>query len=154
MRSKKFTLLALFIMVFIFSQSALPANLSSQESGRIVNWIMGILDGFCPVNRETLVFVVRKGAHFTEYLILGCALLPAVKEWMSAQDGADICAESSRRVVFLAWIIGTLYAVTDELHQAFVPGRSCELRDMAIDSCGVLVGVLIATLVSRLNRRR
>ena len=51
-----------------------------------------------------------------------------------------------------AWLIGTAYAVTDEFHQSFVPGRSCELRDVMIDSCGVLTGVLLATLVGWIRR--
>ena len=54
----------------------------------------------------------------------------------------------------IAWIIGALYSVTDEVHQYFVPGRSCELRDMGIDSCGVLAGVLIVMLVLRHKERR
>ena len=40
-------------------------------------------------------------------------------------------------------MIGVLYAVTDEVHQYFVPGRSCELRDALIDACGVAAGVAI-----------
>jgi len=44
---------------------------------------------------------------------------------------------------------GVLYAVTDEIHQSFVPGRSCELRDVLIDSVGVLTGVTILWLLRR-----
>jgi len=50
----------------------------------------------------------------------------------------------------LAWLIGSAYAVTDEIHQYFASERSCEIRDMCIDSCGVLVGVLIGLLIIRL----
>ena len=37
-----------------------------------------------------------------------------------------------------------LYAVTDEVHQYFVPGRSCELRDVLVDTSGALTGILAA----------
>ena len=67
-------------MVFIFVQSALPADLSSEESGLIVDWIMRVMEDILPFGREAVVFAVRKGAHFTEYLILGAVLVPAVKE--------------------------------------------------------------------------
>ena len=71
-------------MVFIFVQSALPADLSSEESGLIVDWIMRVMEDILPFGRETVVFAVRKGAHFTEYLILGAVLVAAVKEWRAA----------------------------------------------------------------------
>ena len=40
------------------------------------------------------------------------------------------------RMIGIPIILGSLYAVSDELHQLFVPGRSCELMDMLIDSSG------------------
>ena len=127
--------LTILIMIFIFIQSALPADLSQQESGLFVR----ILAGFLRMKEETLSFCVRKCAHFTEYLILGASLCVTVR---------DMIKEKMHRTAYFcqntaAWCIGTLYAVTDEIHQAFVPGRSCELRDVLIDSCGVLAGVLI-----------
>ena len=44
----------------------------------------------------------------------------------------------------MAIVVGVVYAVFDEVHQYFVPGRACQLRDMIIDICGVSAGVLIA----------
>lgn len=135
-------------MVFIFMQSALPADLSSEESGVIVDWIMKVMENILPFGRETVVFAVRKGAHFTEYLILGAVLVPAVKEWRAAPG---MLRPGS---VPVAWLIGTAYAMTDEFHQSYVPGRSCELRDVVIDSCGVLTGVLAAALAGWIRARR
>ena len=143
LRNKKFTIIVIAIMAFIFFQSALPADLSSEESGRVVDLIVRLFQGVAPIDGETLVFIVRKGAHFTEYMILGGFLVPAVKEWM-AVDTTPVPVVRER---ITAWLAGTLYAVTDEIHQSFVPGRSCELRDMGIDSCGVLAGVLVVSLV-------
>ena len=122
----------ILIMIFIFIQSALPADLSSMES----NVIVQMLAQFVSIDPESISFVVRKAAHFTEYLILGCALVPVMRE--------------HGKKAILAWVIGSAYAVTDEIHQYFVSERSCEIRDMCIDSCGVLVGVLIGLLIIRL----
>ena len=143
LRNKKFTIIVIAIMAFIFFQSALPADLSSEESGRVVDLIVRLFQGVAPIDREPLVFIVRKGAHFTEYMILGGFLVPAVKEWM-AVDTTPVPVVRER---ITAWLAGTLYAVTDEIHKSYVPGRSWGLRDMGIDSCGVLAGVLVVSLV-------
>ena len=139
-------------MAFIFFQSALPADLSSRESGRVVDLLVRLFQGILPIDRETMVFIVRKGAHFAEYTILGGFLVPAVTEWM-AVDKTPV-PDSVRNIRIISWLVGTLYAVTDEIHQSFVPGRSCELRDIGIDSCGVLAGVMIVSLAMRLKERR
>ena len=125
-----------FIMVFIFIQSALPADLSQQESGVIVF----MLSRFLSVDPEGLSFVIRKCAHFTEYMILGMSLFVTVREFIPDE-------ERVAAVQIVSWSIGALYAVTDESHQSFVPGRSCEIRDILIDSCGVTAGVLIMNAI-------
>ena len=152
LRNKKFTIIVAAIMAFIFFQSALPADLSSRESGRVVDLLVRLFQGILPIDRQTMVFIVRKGAHFTEYTILGGFLVPAVTEWM-AVDKTPV-PDSVRNIRIISWLVGTLYAVTDEIHQSFVPGRSCELRDIGIDSCGVLAGVMIVSLAMRLKERR
>ncbi|MBR0386198.1 MAG: VanZ family protein, partial [Clostridia bacterium] len=55
-----------------------------------------------------------------------------------------------------AWAGGTFYAALDELHQLLVDGRSGQVRDVGIDSAGVLTGVLAAAGMIRLmaNRKR
>jgi VanZ family protein len=68
--------------------------------------------------------VLRKGAHLTEYAILGALLVRAL--------GREVPA-------FLA---GVAYAATDELHQHFVAGRHASPIDVAIDAVGVGLGVL------------
>ena len=152
LRNKKYTIIVAAIMAFIFFQSALPADLSSQESGRVVNLLVRLFQGIMPIDRQTMVFIVRKGAHFAEYTILGGFLVPAVTEWM-AVDKTPV-PDSVRSIRIISWLVGTLYAVTDEIHQYFVPGRSCELRDIGIDSCGVLAGVLVVSLLMRSKERR
>ncbi len=70
--------------------------------------------------------VLRKIAHFGEYAVLGLLLARAV----------------GRRPLALA--AGVAYAASDELHQHFVAGRHAAVRDVLIDSAGVLAGVLAA----------
>jgi VanZ family protein len=77
--------------------------------------------------------VLRKGAHVTEYAILGLLLLRAV--------GRELPA----------FLIGVAYAITDEVHQHFVQGRHASPVDVAIDSAGILLGIV---LLSRVESRR
>ena len=70
--------------------------------------------------------VLRKLAHFGEYAVLGLLLVRAF--------GREPLAAAA----------GVAYAATDELHQHFVRGRHAAFRDVAIDSAGVLAGLLLA----------
>ena len=89
----------------------------------------------------TLQTVVRKGAHFLEYALLGFLMLLL----------GESC--SWRHRGWIAWGGGTLYAITDEVHQLFSDGRSAQATDVLIDSAGVLAGVLAAMLTLSLTRR-
>jgi VanZ family protein len=74
--------------------------------------------------------VLRKLAHAAEYAILAMLLTRAV----------------APRVAFLGAVA---FAVTDELHQALVPGRAARPLDVAIDAAGALVGLLVLRRLSR-----
>ena len=77
-------------------------------------------------------FLVRKSAHFLEYTGL-CLLL------------SFACAATwGRRYTAVSLPIASLYAITDEVHQRFVPGRSCQAADWAIDTAGAALGLLCA----------
>ena len=69
--------------------------------------------------------ILRKGAHITEYAILGALLYRALE----------------RETLALA--VGIAYAATDELHQHFVRGRHASPIDVAIDAVGVALGMLV-----------
>jgi len=69
--------------------------------------------------------ILRKGAHLTEYAVLGALLYRAL----------------GREPLALA--VGLAYAATDELHQHFVHGRHASPVDVAIDAVGVAAGMLV-----------
>jgi len=75
--------------------------------------------------------VLRKGAHVTEYAILGVLLMRAVGQELPAL------------------LLGIAYATTDEIHQHFVAGRHGSPIDVAIDSFGVLIGIAVLRRVVR-----
>ncbi len=69
--------------------------------------------------------VLRKLAHAGEFAVLGALLLRALRD-----ERAALAA-------------GIAYAISDEVHQHFVPGRVGSPVDVLIDSAGVAVGVLL-----------
>ena len=90
---------------------------------------------------EQVHFVVRKAAHLSEYAILAALLYRALvntvllgRAWASAAIVLVVCS---------------LYAMTDEFHQAFVPSRTATARDVAIDSVGAMCGVLVTRIFAR-----
>lgn len=138
----KFSLHIIFtvaIMVFIFIQSALPGDLSGVQS----NMIVSMLHKLTGIDFDVLSLIVRKTAHFTEYMILGIGLAVNAFDWSRIKK----VKWSALSLWLIAWAIGTIYAVTDEIHQYFVPERACAVTDMLIDSAGVAVGVIITRIV-------
>lgn len=55
--------------------------------------------------------------------------------------------------VIVAIVISSLYGVTDEYHQRFVPGRSFDVLDMVADAIGSVVGACAVGAWSRIRRR-
>ena len=93
---------------------------------------------------NNLTTIVRKCAHAFEYFVLGILLLNAIRQIWSAKR-----KKSWVRYWYLAVVGASVYAVTDEAHQAFVSGRSCELRDIVIDALAAGVGVGVVMLIRR-----
>jgi VanZ family protein len=84
-----------------------------------------------------LDLLLKKAGHLTEYGIFAVLLYRAL---------GDRCGPSQRLRLALAWTLAVVYAVSDELHQAQVPGRTAASIDVVIDGVGALVA-LFATRV-------
>ena len=134
-------LLTAAIMIFIFIQSALPDVLSARESGVISAFLAELFR----VDHEAVSFAVRKAAHFTEYAVLGALAANLLRQASRDPKWASRVAviEPAFRLVLVSWFFSVAYAASDEFHQLFVPGRAGAAGDVAIDSAGALVGVLL-----------
>lgn len=80
-------------------------------------------------------FVLRKIAHITEYAILSILLVNAF--FVSTVNFKKF------KMYFLSFILSMIYAISDELHQYFVPGRFFSITDIFIDSVGAIIGVIM-----------
>ena len=143
MKKYVFTVLMVIWMAIIFVMSARDGNESGDMShnvGRLIGRIF--MPGFEQMKEddqeayaENIDFYVRKTAHAMEYTILGVL--------------ASLCFYyyEIRHYAVMGFLLGVLYAASDEIHQVFVPGRSGQLTDVMLDSCGVLAGSLTCFLV-------
>ena len=126
-------------MALIFSFSMETAAESSESSGGFIRFLLETFDReFSDLSSadqflkiESLSYLVRKSAHFCIFGMLGILVTSAV-----STHGL-----SSKKTALISLGICALYAVSDEIHQYFVPGRACMLRDMLIDTCGAACGI-------------
>ena len=137
MKNKINIILVIIWMILIFTMSSFDATESSNQSNFIVNIIVNI---FNINNIELVSLIIRKLAHFTEYLILGILTYNLIKSY--------------NKKTYIAIIICILYAISDEIHQYFVPGRSCQILDMTIDSIGSLTGIYILKIIKKYKIKR
>ena len=117
-------------LTFIWGNSLLPGNIS----GAISDFVNKVLSFFFEQGEkepENGGFLLRKMAHFTEFTALGLCLC-----WLFGM------LKKGKLAPFLC---GAAAACVDETIQIFVPGRVSSLRDVCIDSCGVLLGVILLT---------
>jgi VanZ family protein len=79
--------------------------------------------------------LMRKSAHFIAYLILGFLVSHAMKN-----NTSNACIWKRRGTSLLFCVA---YAISDEFHQLFVPGRGPLLKDVIIDGSGATIGILL-----------
>lgn len=142
--SKKQLNFALLIgwMILIFYFSSQIGEVSSEKS-KIVIYMFNVLG--LDLNTyfgNIATLIVRKMAHFTEYFILFILTYNVVKYYFK-----------KGKLFFVSYIITVSYAMTDEFHQLFVPGRAGALKDVLIDSTGGLFGILIVIIFIKIKKR-
>jgi len=90
-----------------------------------------------------LDLVLRKIAHVLEYTILTALFWRATRE--------EFIHLSIKKILIYSFCFSFLYALSDEFHQLFITGRQGSLRDVAIDSIGILIALLAINKKSRQN---
>ena len=136
--NKKKIIIGILIVAWIcviWGHSMQPAVVSEGESGKFLAILSKVLP-FLAEN-ENGMFIVRKAAHFTEYLILGVLLCMEFSTYLRG------IWERFLNPLFS----GLFVCFIDETIQLFVEGRSGEIRDMWIDFAGVALGTLIVLAI-------
>lgn len=138
-------ILTILWMGVIFYFSNQPAEISKEESGKVLAKMNLISEADIAKEGDSRISMlqrfIRKTAHVSVYFILGILITLSVLDTILSNFGTYSAS----------YILGTLYAVSDEVHQIFIPGRGPQLRDVMIDSAGVLAGMLIIAMVVELK---
>lgn len=84
--------------------------------------------------------------HGVEYGVLGFFLTGAIRFAFRVRSAFCLAA--------MAFAAGAVYGISDELHQRFVAGRLCDIRDWYADGVGVLAGTAVFFMVAGLFRNK
>lgn len=128
-------------MVIIFNFSSQKANESKGVSTYVTEKVYIVVEKISPkknlITFNDMEHYIRKMAHFSIYMILGFLILNAL-------DNKDIK---------FVLIICILYAISDEFHQSFVPGRGPQLKDVFIDTAGSICGIISYSILNNIKMK-
>ncbi len=128
-------IIVITLLVLIFYLSHENGEDSTETSG----WFTGLLNFIFPF--ELTETFVRTMAHFSEFACLSFFmnnLFVAYKDKLSP---------------VIACTLSFVYAITDEIHQIFVPGRACQFIDMMVDLAGIVSGMIVYAVVYMLVKK-
>ena len=139
---KRVLFLIMLVIAFyvIFNFSAQNGEDSGTLSEKVTRFIVEIISKIKTMDISRKVYyiqklhpIVRKLAHFSIYTAVGFSIM------------GFMCTFDIRNIfkVIISLSVGIIYAISDEIHQYFIPGRGPSIIDVGIDSFGVLTGIFI-----------
>lgn len=134
-----------FIVIFNFSNE--DSKKSGNASKKITNEITKNIDSIQKLNKvektkelDRIEGIIRKIAHFSLYTLVGFLLMA-------------ICSTyniNEKIRIIISLLSGIVYAVSDEIHQMFIAGRTAKPTDVFIDTLGVILGIVIIMLILKI----
>ena len=125
--------LSLFVLIFCLSHQ------SGEESTETSGWFTSLLNFIFPF--ELTEDFVRTMAHFSEFACLSFFMNNLFVSYKEKLTPVFACA------------LSFFYAITDEIHQIFVPGRACQFLDMMVDLAGIVSGMFVFTILYLLTNK-
>ena len=145
----RFILVLLLILTFgmIFNFSNQDSEKSGSTSQKVTEAITKDVKSIQKLNKnekakviDKIEDVIRKIAHFSIYSLVGILLMALLSTYNISENNK----------IFYTIIIGMIYAMSDEFHQSFIPGRSGQVSDVFLDTLGVSVGCLFILLIIKI----
>lgn len=137
-------LLVWMLLIFLFSaqNGSLSSSVSEGFAAKVFSLIYPKFNQMSASEQilflESVMLPLRKLAHFTLYFVLGLI-------------ASGLFVTIRNRGIFfksaVSWGFCVLYAISDEIHQYFVPERACAALDVIIDSAGAILAVALFALV-------
>ena len=134
-------LITIFVLIFNFSSQngEESGSLSKMVTEKIVNTLPYIKDLDFD-DKEKIIengeIIVRKLAHLSIYTLVGIFAMA----FMLYKFG-------------ISFLVGLIYAITDEYHQSFVAGRGPAITDVCIDTAGVCIGIVIVLIIISIYKK-
>lgn len=131
-------ILVIIWMTLVFAFSTQNGEESKRTSGYFTDKVVQIIASVkADINiedtEEIISFIIRKMAHFSIYFVGGILIFNFVNTFPL----------KLRNVMLLAFVLGCVYSISDEIHQLFISERAGQIRDVLIDSTGVLIAILL-----------
>jgi len=143
-------LLCIICLGIIFYNGTRPGEISQRSSrgfikavSEFMNIPIATLDK-ANIKFNDVNFYVRKDAHFFQYLILSVLMCSAVKQ-LKLYKWSEL---------FLLLFLLLLFPVADEFIQKFIPGRTSNILDVAIDFSGGILGMLIFNITYKVHKKK
>lgn len=144
-------MLILFAFIIIFLFSSENSDKSEGTSNKVIDFIINInpyTKNLSNIQKNELskkmLTPIRKLAHFSIYTVVGATV-------MSYMCTYDI---DKKNKIYVTLGIGMIYAISDEIHQLFVSGRTGRIIDVLIDTIGVLFGIGIVIIIRKRIKSR
>lgn len=139
-------ILVILWMILVFSFSSQNGDESQSTSDIITDRIVEVITKIntnveYENTRDCISFIIRKLAHFSIYFIGGVLIFNFMNTF----------SMKLKYTILLSIIFGVLYAISDEFHQLFIAERSAQVRDILIDSSGIIIATF---LISKLEEEK
>ena len=131
-------ILILCWMYMVFSFSAADGETSSGLSLKVAEIFSNDEEVI-----EFIIPIIRKLAHLSEYALGGFLIFGLFSTY-----NIDL-----KKQIIFSGLFGMIYAITDEIHQLFVDGRSSRIADVCIDTIGVLLGIFVLLFIEEIVKR-
>ena len=157
-KPKRILLLILVLIgcITIFCFSEFSAGESTKQSKGITYNVIKLLNGNKLSEKELIKLtkkvnpLVRKIAHFSIYMILAIFTYMFIEE-LNIKSKSE--KERLRKNILYTCIFCIIYAIFDEIHQIYVPGRTGKVIDVVIDTLGAFMGIAIILLNDKINNK-
>lgn len=140
-----FVLLIIWMIVVLLFSGESGQN-SGNTSRNVTIKIVNIITSYQEFSEEEKLELVekihpsvRKLAHYTLYTIGGVLIINFINK---------LKFKKNKEIIY-SIITGIAYATSDEIHQYFVPNRSMQIRDICIDTLGVITGIIIYKIIKK-----
>ena len=147
-------IIAIICCIIIFSFSAVPATASTKQSKGLTYNVIKLLNGNKLTEKELVKLtkrvnpVIRKIAHFSIYMIFAIFTYMFIEE-LNIKSKSE--KERLRKNIIYTCIFCIIYAIFDEIHQIYVPGRTGKVIDVIIDTLGACTGITIILIRNKFN---